>query len=110
MNCNEKWTKTFDVDDIRLGVWEEKLIVEDSYHGKTLFKLEIDEPRVWLDVLAKIEREKSRVLWNEILFGDEKRSIEMEKLFDIGQEAIKKLYQDTLKEREQFLKKTFFSI
>lgn len=103
--CGEKWKRIFDYDDIDLGVWEGCLEIIDFYHGKIWFKLKIDEPAVWRESFDKIRDEKISQMWDELYFGGEKRSKEMKRLFDISQEAIMKLYNETRKEREQFLRK-----
>lgn len=104
LNCNEGWTRTFDNDDIRLGVSEGYLEIDDFWYGRLLFKLAVDDPLAWRESFNEIKREKSMQYYKQFL-RDEKRPIEMKKLFEVSPKAIKKLYDDTRKEREQFQRK-----
>ena len=100
--CGEKWKRSFEIDEIGLGVWDGYLEVHENYYGRLLFKLAVDEPLTWRESFNEIEKEMTRQYWEEMLV-DGKRSQELKKFFEMSPKEIKKIYDDTQKEREQFL-------
>ena len=101
VNCEGSWTKTFPIREIRLEVLDENLEVRDSWYGKLLFKLIIDKPKEWKEAFHKLIL-KWVIEEHQRIFTWEERKAELKKLLDISPSALKKLYGDTRKERQQF--------
>ncbi len=105
INCEGSWSKAFSIIEIRLEAWEENLEVHDTWYGKLLFKLIVDEPKEWEEAFDKVKNEWVMEIWKRANEEEKKRPTELKKLLDISPRALKKLYDDTRKERLQFERK-----
>ena len=102
---NNNPNRNFGNDQIRLQVSNGCLKVYDTYHSKLWFTLLVDEPQEWKQIFDKNKMEKTNRHIIEMYATKEQKQKELQKLFDMSPQALKKLYQDTLKEREQFQRK-----
>jgi len=89
---------------IRLEVDERYLVVYSNYN-KLLFKLFVDEPQVWNKIFHDMKWEKINKKMIDYHEKKEESQREVQNLFDMSSHALAKLYQDTVKEREQFQRK-----
>ena len=105
INCEGSWSKTFPIREIGLEARGENLEVYDRWYGRLLFKLIIDEPKEWEEALHGVTMEWVREEMKRFHEHMKKRPIELKKLLDVSPEALKKLYDDTRKERLQFERK-----
>ena len=105
IECEESWSKTFPIKEIRLEAWGGNLEVYDHWYGKLLFKLIIDEPNEWGEAFHKAIHDWAREIMKRVSENAKRRPTELRKLFDISPKALKKLYDGTRKERLQFERK-----
>ena len=105
INCEGSWTKTFPNEEIRLETWRGTLEVRDFWYGKLRFKLIIDEPEKWKETFDKMRFKKSIEAYKRLYEEAEKRPKELEKLLDLSPKALRRLYDDTQKERQQYERK-----
>lgn len=105
INCEGSWSKTFPINEIRLEARGENLEVYETWYGKLLFKLIINEPEEWKEAFDKLITKWLRESIETYRERGLQRPIELKKLFDISPEALKKLYDDTRKESLQFRRK-----
>lgn len=105
IDCEGSWSKTFPISEIRLEARDENLEVYKTWYGKLLFKLIINEPEEWREAFDKVKTKWAFESLETYRKRDLQRPIELKKLFDINPEALKKLYDDTRRERLQFERK-----
>jgi len=105
INCEAGWTKTFPLKEyIRLESWNEDLEIYDIY-AKLLFKLVVDEPKKWKRAFDEVISDRLGDLVTRIFEDEQNRPEELKKLLDMRPGALRKLYNATRKEREQFERK-----
>lgn len=105
IDCEGSWSKAFPIREIGLEARSENLEVYDRWYGRLLFRLIIDEPKGWEGALHRVIMEWAREEMKRFHEHMKKRPIELRKLLDISPEALKKLYDDTRRERLQFERK-----
>ena len=105
IDCEGIWSKSFPIKEIGLEARGESIEVYDRWYGRLLFKLIIDEPNEWEEAFHRVIMEWASEEMKRVREHLKKRPIELRKLLDISPDALKKLYDDTRKERLQFSRK-----
>ncbi|MGA2308169.1 MAG: hypothetical protein ABSG57_01305 [Candidatus Bathyarchaeia archaeon] len=102
INCRGNWTKVFSVREIRAEAFNKNLDIYDFWYGRLLFKLVMDDVEEWARTIQNVKGEylKNYMKWFWEARG--KRTEEYTKLFDMTPKTLKRLYDDTRKERMQF--------
>ena len=95
--------KVFSIREIRLETWENNLEIHDFYYGKLLFTLIIDNPEVWEKTFRELINKYSNESFNEFHERLGKVPEELNKLFELKQEALEKILAEIRKERLQLI-------
>jgi hypothetical protein len=99
INCKDFWSRSFPVIDIHLEAWDKNLEVRDSYYGKLLFRLIVDDAEEWAKVFQKIGDEDVLRWWNENEERQKKMPEELNRLVEIKPETLRKIVAEIRKER-----------
>ncbi len=100
--CRGNWTKIFSVREIRVEVFNDNLEVYDFWYGRLLFKLIMDDAEEWAKTIQNMSSKYVQNWMKWIEEAGRKRTEELKKLFDMPPKTLKRLYDDTRKERMQF--------
>lgn len=105
INCEGSWSKAFPIGEIRLEAWDNTLELREIWYGRLLFKLIVNEPDEWEETFTIVINKMLYEDWKGLWERAEKSQEELEKFLDLNPETLKKLYDYTHKEREQFERK-----
>lgn len=105
INCKGSWSKAFPISEIRLEAWDENLEVHDIWYGKLLFRFVVDKPKEWETAFQSVNKQLVRETMSRLHEMERKRPAELKNLFDMEPKALKKLYEDTQKERQEYERK-----
>lgn len=104
IECEHHWSKLLPISRFCFEAWNDKLEVKD-YYGKLRFSFIIDNPESWNEAIQNM---KTRWLGRVMMDANEReqrRPAELKNLFDIEPQGLKKLYEATRKEREEYERK-----
>lgn len=99
MKCKGSWSKIFPIEEVGFEVKDKKLEIYESWYGKPLFRLVLDEPEKWVHEFDKLSSKWIQKVYENGLEVARKRPEELKKLLDIDRDALRKLYNDIRKER-----------
>ena len=102
INCGESWSRSLRNKEIRLEVWNGELEVHDSWYGKLLFRLIVDEAEQWIEAFREVTIESSIFLKLGLFEVQRRRQEELKRLFDIDNKALKRIYNEVRKEKFHF--------
>jgi hypothetical protein len=102
INCKESWSRSLSIREIRLEAWEMNLEVYDFLYGKLMFRFNIDNASEWEKAFRELTNRYYNQTWNELYQRQSKKPEELNTLFDLKPETLRKILAEVRKERLQF--------
>ena len=100
IDCKGFWSRSFPIRHIHLEAKDKNLEVYDSWYGKLLFRLIVDDAEEWVKAFQKIENALGSM--KEFWERQRKKPEELNKLFELKPETLRKILAEIRKERLHF--------
>lgn len=102
VKCEGSWLRVFPIWKLIVEVYDKKLELRDHWYRRLLFKLIVDKPEEWEQAFQEVSFQWMKKEFRKIEESAKNGPREIRELLDINPEALKRLYNDTRRERQQF--------
>jgi hypothetical protein len=104
IECKGTWSKVFPILNVDLRAEENGLLVvyDITHYGRLFLKLMVDNPKEWETALNKVKNEEIEKYMHEFYQRESKEPEELERIFDISPELLRKLFDELRKEKISF--------